>query len=209
MRRTVLICDDHALFASTLLALLSADKGLGEIELASDLSQALEIIELKRCDLAITFASYPLQALATKIDKMREKECKVLLIINASDRFAAANLPRFHADGLISTRSSFKEFQLALDTIVNDRRKYISPHLISDTSNAFPKSSPFSDLSCKELDVALAIMGGKRIGEIANELNISHKTVSTYKTRIFKKLEISSDVQLLIYASKNGGVSQG
>jgi hypothetical protein len=49
----------------------------------------------------------------------------------------------------------------------------------------------------------LLILTGKRNARIAQQLNISHKTVSTYKTRIFKKLNIENDAQLVVYAYKH------
>lgn len=208
MVRTLLVCEDNALLATSLAALLTAEENIGKLDLADDYEHAVRLIDEKSYSLVICFAFYPLQSLAAKLGKFRERTCSVLLIIDARDRFAISNLSRFQADGLISTGSPYNEFKIAIHTITSRCQRYISPHLLSGSADVFRQTSPFSNLSSKELDVALAILQGKRNNDIADELHISHKTVSTYKTRIFKKLEINNDVQLFIYASKISSSSQ-
>ena len=65
-----------------------------------------------------------------------------------------------------------------------------------------PKASQ-PDLSAQESKVLLAIAAGKRTGEIATEMKLSHKTVSTYKLRGFHKLGLKSTADLVRYAMKN------
>ena len=56
--------------------------------------------------------------------------------------------------------------------------------------------NPFEDLSSRELDIAMRLTSGVRVPEIANQLNISAKTVNTYRYRMFEKLGVESDVEL-------------
>ena len=63
--------------------------------------------------------------------------------------------------------------------------------------------STFSDLSNREYQVFEMISIGKKVFEIANELNLSSKTVSTYRTRIMEKMKLSSNTEFTKYAIAN------
>jgi DNA-binding NarL/FixJ family response regulator len=64
--------------------------------------------------------------------------------------------------------------------------------------------SPLSLLSPRELQIAELITNGKRANDVAETLNISPKTINTYKYRIYEKLGISNDVELTLAAVKHG-----
>lgn len=64
--------------------------------------------------------------------------------------------------------------------------------------------SPFDDLSKRELQVMLMILKGDKLKDIANRLNLSIKTISTYRTRISKKLDVKNDVELTQLAIRYG-----
>ena len=66
--------------------------------------------------------------------------------------------------------------------------------------------SPFDDLSERELQVALMIVGCQSVQDIADQLNVSPKTVNSYRYRIFEKLGISGDVELTHLAIRHGMV---
>jgi two-component system invasion response regulator UvrY len=66
------------------------------------------------------------------------------------------------------------------------------------------KQTPFEELSAREMQVTLMILDGRRSMEIAECLSLSQKTVSTYRQRIFEKLEVSTDVELTRLAYRHG-----
>lgn len=71
------------------------------------------------------------------------------------------------------------------------------------------QGSPLGELSDRELQVAQMIVDCKKSSEIAEHLNVSPKTVSTYKTRIFAKLNIDSDVELIHLAVRYSVLGMG
>ena len=78
-------------------------------------------------------------------------------------------------------------------------QKYLSPEIAQRIamSKLSPDSdNPFSDLSGRELDIAIRITRGQKVPDIAEQLHIAAKTVNTYRYRLFDKLEISTDVEL-------------
>jgi two-component system invasion response regulator UvrY len=66
------------------------------------------------------------------------------------------------------------------------------------------RETPFAELSAREMQVALMILDGRRNHEIAECLSLSQKTVSTYRQRIFEKLDIGTDVELTRLAYRHG-----
>jgi two-component system invasion response regulator UvrY len=90
---------------------------------------------------------------------------------------------------------------------VCDGKRYISPDIaqnlilkrLDDTNN-----KPFERLSDRELQVALMISQGYKATEISEKLNLSTKTVNSYRYRIFNKLNISGDVSLALLAIQHG-----
>lgn len=66
------------------------------------------------------------------------------------------------------------------------------------------EKSPLSDLSQRELQIAELITSGKRANDVAEILNISPKTINTYKYRIYEKLSVTNDVELTLAAVKYG-----
>jgi two-component system invasion response regulator UvrY len=70
------------------------------------------------------------------------------------------------------------------------------------------KETPFADLSAREMQVTLMILDGRRNHEIADCLSLSQKTVSTYRQRIFEKLDIGTDVELTRLAYRHGLIQE-
>jgi two-component system, NarL family, invasion response regulator UvrY len=154
------------------------------------------------CDLIVFFPGYPILASTARIAKLRGRDTKLLMILGASVQSAVRHVARLDVDGIIPSDVDYDEFLRSINTLVFKKLKYISPSLIASLTDA-PPESPFMRLSKKELDVALIATNGKRNVDIAAELNISPKTVNTYKSRIFKKLGITNDMQLLRLVLEN------
>lgn len=127
----------------------------------------------------------------------------MLLIFDNDEAFALHHFFKHNIDGLISTSATYQELKSAITAIGIKRQKYVSPPLISSIKFLHNDVTPFSSLSKKEMDVAYLLLNGNRNSDIAERLNISRKTVSTYKTRIFRKLDLKSDAQLFMYAYEN------
>lgn len=85
---------------------------------------------------------------------------------------------------------------------------YISPaiaqQLVLKRLDPEQESSPLATLSQRELQIAQMITSGHRANEVAAVLNISPKTINTYKYRIYDKLGVTNDVQLTLAAVKFG-----
>jgi two-component system invasion response regulator UvrY len=67
-------------------------------------------------------------------------------------------------------------------------------HMLADWGGV--ASTPFEELSSREMQVAMMILDGQRTQEISDSLSLSPKTVSTYRQRIYEKLRVKTDVDL-------------
>ena len=76
--------------------------------------------------------------------------------------------------------------------------------MVSNQLNKGISQSPFSTLSERELQVAEMITSGQRANQIASRLNVSPKTVNTYKYRIYEKVGAANDVELTLAAVRTG-----
>lgn len=146
--------------------------------------------------LVIHFVQHALALLPSRIPALCGKSTKLMLVLASGDKLSIRALANLDVDGVMFSGGAFSELLTAIHTLVFKNLKYISPHLIAAFSGPAARD-PLSTLSRKELDIALIVAQGKRNHQIAAELNISPKTVNTYKTRIYRKLGIDNDMQLL------------
>ena len=82
---------------------------------------------------------------------------------------------------------------------VSTGQKYLAPEIaqqIAIGKLSLDDENPFEQLSERELEIAIMLTRGSKVPEIAVQLNISAKTVNTYRYRMFEKLSVSSDVEL-------------
>ncbi|ERM60525.1 BarA-associated response regulator UvrY [Vibrio cyclitrophicus FF75] len=91
--------------------------------------------------------------------------------------------------------------------MVNSGQRYISPEIAQQMalSQFSPASeNPFADLSERELQIMMMITKGQKVTDISEQLNLSPKTVNSYRYRLFSKLDISGDVELTHLAIRHG-----
>ena len=89
-------------------------------------------------------------------------------------------------------------------------QKYVSPDIAQQIALgqlSLNDTNPFEQLSERELEITLMLTKGARVPDIAVYLNISAKTVNTYRYRMFEKLNISTDVELTHLALRNKLIS--
>jgi DNA-binding NarL/FixJ family response regulator len=129
--------------------------------------------------------------------RTRHPETAVLMLSMHADSLYAARSLRLGAAGYVS-KSSGRSTLLKAVKCVLDGQKYFSESIRRGVGN--PKSIALhANLSAQECKVLLAVAAGGRTGAIGAELNLSPKTVSTYKRRVFNKLGLTSTSDLVRY----------
>lgn len=200
----VLIVDDHPAMRRGLREIISDATEMDVIAEAGNAAQALEQVRKVRPDVVLMDISMPgrsgLEALADI--KVEQPELPVLICsIHAESEYALRAL-RGGAAGYIPKDSDPEELITALHKVVSGRR-YITPalaELLAADAGGDLTHAPHESLSNREYEVLRAVATGKSMSQIADEMSLSVKTISTYRSRILEKLHVATTAEMIRYA---------
>jgi len=128
----------------------------------------------------------------------------LILSMHAEEQYAVRAF-KAGASGYVNKASPGEELRRAILKIVKGGQ-YVGPSLAEKIvlQLSRPEQLPHESLSDRELEVLLAIASGKTVGEIAQQLSLSDKTISTYRRRILDKMNMKTNAELTHYAIRNG-----
>jgi DNA-binding NarL/FixJ family response regulator len=204
----VLIADDHALIREGLKKTLSGEldmRMVGDAGNAIDLFKQLERLDVNMILLDITM---PGQSGLDALKELRDKYPHIPVLIlsfHPEHRFAVRAL-KAGASGYITKQSATEELVQAIRKIIGGG-KYVSASLAEELATELDTHNnrlPHETLSDREFQVMRLIAVGKKSHEIAQDLDVAMSTVNTYRTRIFEKMNIQSNVELARYAVEHG-----
>ena len=203
----VLIADDHAILREGLKTILSETEDIFVCGEATNGSEVLEKIETLDCDVIVLDISMPGGNGLDALQALRKQGLKIpvlILSMHEEDQYALRMI-RAGADGYLNKQSAPDKLIDAIRIVANGR-KYISESL--GEKMAFALDENVEELSHKKLakreyEVMLMICRGDKTNEIAQKLNLSPKTISTYKNRILEKMQMSNVSELIRYALEN------
>ena len=205
----ILLIDGHPLFRYAVNALVN-DRWPGaarSVEVDS-LERGLRLVESETWDLVlfdpVIAGSDRLEGLARLLRARPEPRILVASEL-ASPEFGSRVL-ELGAAGYFDKRSSLEALTQALERVFGGGR-YISPELaeyLVDRSSGPQRKGAQADLSAQEYRVMLQLAHGRRIADIGASMHLSPKTVSTYRTRVLRKLGIGSNADLVRYCIRQG-----
>jgi len=204
----ILIVDDHAIVRRGLRDLLSDEFHGAAFGEASDAQQALEQLRKKEWDVALLDIALPGKSGLDLLKELKTEWPKLpVLILSAhpEDQFAVRAL-KAGAGGYMTKESAPEELAKALRKIMAGGR-YVSPALAEMLALGVTKDltrTPHETLSDREYEVMSRIASGKTVTEIAEELSLSPKTISTYRTRVLEKLGLKNSAAIVQYVIRNG-----
>jgi two-component system invasion response regulator UvrY len=205
----VLIVDDHDLIRAGIRHMLGDAAGIEVIGEADSGEQGIEMVRSSSPDVVLMDLQMPgiggLEA-TRKILHLNPKT-KVLIITACIDDIHPSRLLQLGAAGYITKESSMNEMIQAIHSVYNGQRYVVSPQIaqqIMEKKTINIHQTPFDELSGRELQVTLMIVKGHKAPEISEKLNLSAKTINTYRYRIFKKLKLKGDVELVHLAMQYG-----
>lgn len=204
----IAIVDDHAIVRTGLRQFLS---DIGDFRVTGEASNGREALELARqgeADVMLMDISMPGQSgVDALVDiKARFPALPVLMISSFAESSYATTLLRQGAAGYLNKDSDPEEVVKAIRTVAQGRR-YISAALaevLADGVANLGDRPAHESLSDRELQVFLRLASGETISRMADGMFLSAKTVSTYRTRVLAKLQLSSNSDLTYYAVKHG-----
>ncbi len=208
--KRVLIVEDHSIVSQGVIRLLLdiLDQPL-EFEEASDGQQAIKMVNSCDYDLVLLDISLPDQnglSLLKLILQLNPKLPVIILSTHPEEHYAVRSL-RAGAAGYVNKGSAASVLKDAVEKALVGKR-YVSStqaellvEAISDKSENKPLHETLSD---REYQLACMMTEGKTLTEIAMNLSLSVKTVSTYRSRILEKLHLRTNAEIIHYCIQNG-----
>ena len=204
----ILIADDHPIVRRGLKQILAEEPDLNVQGEAQNGQEVLEKLREQEWDVLVLDINMPRISGLEVLQEVKDRwpDLPVLVMsIHSEDQFGVRSL-RAGAAGYLNKESAPDELVSAIRK-VHDGGKYVSPSL-SEMLVAVLQSDPdrlrHEDLSNREYEVLLLIASGKTVSEIAENLNLSVKTVSTHRARTLSKMNLSTNAELMHYAIQHG-----
>jgi DNA-binding NarL/FixJ family response regulator len=208
MTTRILIADDHQIVRAGLKTLLA---GYDDFAVAGEAGSGAEAIRMVRdadFDIVLLDITMPdMNGVDTlkQIKRARPELPVLILSMHPEDQYAV-NLLRAGASGYVCKEGAPDQLVTAIRTVVQGRR-YVSQALgeqLAAGLNGDTQKPLHIELSEREFQVFCKLAAGQAVSQIATELFLSVKTVSTYRSRILEKMKMKTNADLTYYAIKNG-----
>jgi DNA-binding NarL/FixJ family response regulator len=202
----VCVVDDHAVVREGLKRIIAENPGMSVTAEAGDGHEALKVLQNEPCDVLLLDITMPNKS---GLDVLKELHARsprlpvLVLSMHAEDQYAIRVL-RAGAAGYLTKESAPAKLVQAIRKVVRGG-KYVSQTLAEKLVydlDADSSKAPHEALSDREYQVLCMIASGKTVTDIAEELALSVKTISTYRVRILEKLNMKNNAELTRYAIK-------
>ena len=204
----VILCDDHALVRRGVRDTLCEAVDITVTAEAGSYAELREAMRTAACDVLLLDLSMPGRGGLEVLAALKETDADIRVLVVSmypEDQYAIRCL-RAGAYGYMNKAGAPEELVAAV-RVVAQGRKYLTPEVAQMLAESVSKpiaDSPHASLSERELQTLLKIASGRRLSDIAEELMLSPKTVSVYRTRVLEKLGLSNNAELTVYAIRNG-----
>lgn len=204
----ILLVDDHAIFRAALKQLLSEELTNASVEEAGDGAGAINMVRASNWDVVLLDIGLPDKSgieVLKAIKHINEKIPVLMLSMYTEEQYALRAI-RAGAAGYLTKEVSPDELTHAIRQ-VSQGRHYIGSSLAEAIAlhlqSPDPETEPHKLLSDREYEIFIKLSSGKTVSEIAEKLLLSVKTVSTYRSRILKKMNMRNNAELMQYAVTN------
>ncbi|KAA3651081.1 MAG: DNA-binding response regulator [Proteobacteria bacterium] len=207
-RIRVLIADDHAIVRQGLRQILS---DIEDMEVAGEACNGVEALQLSRdgqWDVVLMDVSMPdrngIDAL--KLIRKEHPRLPVLILSMYPEEQYAIRALKAGAAGYLTKQSAPEQLVTAIRQVASGK-KYVSASLAMELADAIGEDTdrPLHEkLSDREYQTLCMIASGKTLTQIAEELNLSVKTVSVYRARLLEKMRLRNNAELTHYGLKFG-----
>jgi two-component system invasion response regulator UvrY len=202
----ILLTDDHAVVRHGLKQILADDFKKATFGEARNAQEALNRVWKEDWDVVVLDITMPGRSgleVLREIKKSKPKLPVLVLSMHPEGQFAVRVLKR-GASGYMTKESAPEELVSAIKKILAGGR-YVSPSLAEKLATYLSndQKAPQENLSDREFQVLRLIASGKMVSEIARELSLSVKTISTYRSRILEKMGMKNNAELMHYAMQH------
>lgn len=200
--------DDHELVRTGIRKILDEVKGLKVIGEAQTGEDAVQFCRKSEPDVVLMDMNMPgIGGLeATKKILRTSPDTKIIVLTVYTEDPIPTKVMQIGASGYLTKDAGPDEMVNAIRA-VNSGQRYITPDVAQKMAlNQFKtvEENPFSTLSERELQIMFMITRGEKVPFISEQLNLSTKTINSYRYRMFEKLNVSNDVELTHLAIRHG-----
>jgi len=208
----VAIVDDHQIVRTGFRELLSEDASISIGFEAATGDEALEKLRTLPCDVLLLDIALPGKSGVDVLRGVRQRypDVRVLILSGFPEESYALAMIRNGANGYLCKDCEREELLRAIH-MVSTGRRYVSARtaeLLADEMSGERSGVLHETLSDRELQVFLRLARGESVSDIAGQLNLSVKTISTYRSRVTEKLNVASNAELATYALRHGLIAQ-
>lgn len=206
--KRIFIADDHTILRAGLKQILADEWPKATFGEAADAAQTLAALHKQTWDVLILDLHMPgrngfevLQEVARHFPFL-----PVLVLSSTPEDQLGLRAIKAGAAGYLNKQTAPEQLVTAVQTVATGGR-FITPALAAKLAHEFARTGariPHETLSERELEVFRLMVAGRPVKEIAAELSLNAKTISTFRSRVFEKLGVHNDIELLRYAQEHG-----
>ncbi|HEV2523665.1 MAG TPA: response regulator [Gammaproteobacteria bacterium] len=204
----VMVVDDHELIRSGIRALLSDLPNIEVIATAGSGEEAILLAKQQKPNVILMDVRMPGIGgiAATQKIAAAHPDIKIIALTSCTKEPFPTNLLKAGAHGYLTKGATLEKMAQAIQSVATGK-KFLDPEIahklaLKNTSNAPP--SAFEQLSIREFNIVLMLNNGLSHKAIAEKLFISTKTLNSYRYNIYEKLNIKTDVELILLANQTG-----
>jgi len=204
----IIVCDDHPVVREGLSRIIQSNMSVVRIREADSGQMLIDLLRQESSDLVLLDVTLPGRGGIEVLRQLKQERPRVpvlVLSVHPADQYAVRAL-RAGASGYLTKDLAAEELVTAV-RLVTQGQRYLTPAVADRLADALENPVnrlPHEELSDREFQVLSLLGAGKKVSQIADELCLSYNTISTYRARIFAKLGLKNDVQLVRYALQHG-----
>lgn len=201
----ILIADDHTIVRDGIVRVLKEAFPFAEITGISDTASLLQSVSDQKWDVVISDITMPpgdsgLEAIK-QIKEISPSTPVIIMSMHTAEQYAVRAF-KAGAKGFLTKDTASLELVKAINTVLSGK-KYLSEEvsmILADSFVVNPNERSVEGLSNRELEVFKLLANGKSVTDIAKSLHLSSNTVSTFRMRIFEKMNFKNNLELIRYA---------
>jgi two-component system invasion response regulator UvrY len=204
----ILLADDHAMFRSGLRRILEAELAGASVGEAATVPALLAAVEREPWDVLLLDVSMAGQNSLDSLASLKERHpaLPVVVLSMYGERPFVIRALRAGASAYLTKERAPEELLRAIRSVLAGHR-YVGEDLaaqLADHLAGGASASPHESLSPRELEIFLLLAAARSVSQIAAQLRLSVKTVSTHRSRILEKMALRSNAELMQYAVRHG-----
>lgn len=201
IKMSILVADDHLIVRQGIQLIVEELFPQAQILHAATLHQILGMVQIHPIDLIILDAQFPDGVAISIIPEIKRvnSHIKILIFTSFEEEHYSLKFIEAGADGFLSKMGSEDEIRNAVSEVVSTGKHYppLTASLLKVAKYNPNLSNPLLSLTDREVEIAILLAEGLGNLEIANLLSLKQNTISTFKKRIFQKLQIENLVELV------------